>query len=51
MYTFLKLHRSYTVTLYILCFNITKIATDKGNLRIVCIFLCMIFVLTCWRVA
>ena len=43
---------SYTFILCVLCFNIIKIVTVKnGALYSYCIFLCLVFVLTCLRMA
>ena len=50
MYTFLKFYGSCTFILCVLCCNVIKIVTVKeGPLHSYCIFLRMVFVLTCRR--
>jgi len=50
MCIFLKLNRSYTLILCFVCSNIIKLVMVKrGPLDFYCIFLCMVFVLTYFR--
>jgi len=49
----LYIYKSYNFILYILCFTVIKIATVKKKIPLdsICIFLCMVFILTYLRMA